>query len=59
ALRRLSVEPTAGSMGFYARIILVLVVLAIGGGLAFLLTWDIPPPTGPIEKVVPDARFEK
>ena len=46
-------------MGFYTRFILLLVVLAIGGGFAFLLTWDIPPPTGPIEKFVPDARFEK
>ena len=46
-------------MGFYTQIIVLLVVLAIGGGLAFLLTWDIPPPTGAIEKVVPDARFEK
>ena len=46
-------------MGNTTRIILVLLVLAIGGGLAFLLTWDIPPPTGPIEIALPDERFEK
>jgi hypothetical protein len=46
-------------MGFGTKIILVLLVVAIGGGLAFLLTWDIPPPAGTIEKVLPDARFEK
>jgi hypothetical protein len=46
-------------MGSYTRIILLLLVLVIGGGMAFLLTWDIPPPSGPIEKVLPDARFEK
>jgi len=46
-------------MGFFTRIILVVVALAIGGGLVFLLTWDIPPPSGLIEKVLPDARFEK
>jgi hypothetical protein len=53
------VELTAERMGFFTRIILVVLVLAIGGGLAFLLTWDIPPPSGPIEKVLPDDRFEK
>jgi hypothetical protein len=46
-------------MGSFMRIILVLLVLAIGGGLAFLLTWDIPPPTGKIDIPVPDERFEK
>ena len=46
-------------MGKTTKILLVLVVLAIGGGLAFLLTWDIPPPTGPIEIDLPDERFEK
>ena len=40
------------------RIIAILLLLVIGGGLAFLLTWDIPPPPGPIEKVLPDERFD-
>jgi len=41
------------------KLLLVLVVILIGGGLAFLLTWDIPPPAGPIEIALPDERFEK
>ncbi len=44
-------------MAVYLRVIAIVVVLAIGGGLAFLVTWDIPPPTGEIEKVLPDERF--
>tara|TARA_B100000686_G_C16770680_1_gene964941 strand:- start:234 stop:374 length:141 start_codon:yes stop_codon:yes gene_type:complete len=46
-------------MGNTTKILLMLVVLAIGGGLAFLLTWNIPPPTDPIEIALPDERFEK
>ncbi len=44
-------------MSVYLRIVLIVLVLAIGGGIAFLLTWDIPPPTSPIEKTLPDDRF--
>lgn len=34
-------------------------VLAGGlvAGAAFLVTWDIPPPTQQVEKVIPDDRF--
>lgn len=45
-------------MPIYLRVIAILLLLLIGGGLAFLLTWDIPPPSGPIEKVLPDERFD-
>jgi hypothetical protein len=38
--------------------LLVLVVLLVGG-FAFLAFWDIPAPTAPVEKVIPDARFSK
>lgn len=41
---------------FSLFIILVLVAL-IGSGAFFILTWDIPPPTSKVEKVIPDARF--
>jgi hypothetical protein len=30
----------------------------VGGGL-FLSTWDPPPPSAKIEKVIPDARFPR
>ncbi len=32
--------------------------LLIAGGV-FLLTWDIPPPSTPVEKVLPDERFPR
>jgi len=44
-------------MRFLARLLLILVVLAIAGGGAFLMTWDIPPPTRHVEKTIPNDRF--
>jgi outer membrane murein-binding lipoprotein Lpp len=35
------------------------VVIALAGGAVFLSTWDIPPPSAKIEKVLPDARFAR
>jgi hypothetical protein len=37
----------------------VIVILAVLGGAAFLAFWNPPAPTAPVEKVVPDARFPK
>ena len=45
-------------MSIYLRIIGILLLLVIGGGVALLLTFDMPPPAGPIEKVLPDERFD-
>ncbi len=39
--------------------ILVLILLAAGGGAAFLAVWDIPPPTRSVEKVIPNDRLPK
>lgn len=39
-------------------IVLVALVMVIGGA-AFLTTWDIPAPVNKTEKVLPDARFPK
>jgi hypothetical protein len=36
--------------------IIVVVVLLLGGGIAYLALWDIPAPTKPVEKVIPDGR---
>jgi hypothetical protein len=35
--------------------ILLLAAIVVGGG--FLVSWDIPPPTERVEKVIPNARF--
>jgi len=36
-----------------------LLLLILAGGVAFLLTWDIPAPTAPVEKVIPNDRFPR
>ena len=40
-------------------IILAVVVVALLGGGAFLVTWDIPAPSSTVEKTVPDDRFPR
>lgn len=45
-----------GKKSFFLLALLILV--AVGGGL-FFLTWDIPPPTVQVEKVIPDDRLPK
>ncbi|MFQ5785571.1 MAG: hypothetical protein ACE5H8_12215 [Alphaproteobacteria bacterium] len=37
--------------------LVILVLVAVTGGVIFLVTWDIPPPTATIERVIPDDRF--
>ncbi len=39
--------------------IVVLILVALGGGVAFLAAWDIPPPTRSVEKVIPNDRLPK
>lgn len=39
------------------RGLILLILLALGGGAVYLMTWDVPPPTQRIEKVLPDDRF--
>lgn len=40
-------------------LVLIIVVVAILGGGAFLVTWDIPAPSSTVEKTVPDDRFPR
>ena len=40
-------------------IIAAAVVVLLGAGAAFLATWDIPPPSAKVEKVIPDGRFSR
>lgn len=38
------------------KLILVALLVAILGSVAFLATWDMPPPTSVTEKVIPNER---
>ena len=38
-------------------LVLLVGLLVIGG--VFVLTWDIPPPSAQVEKVIPDDRFPR
>ncbi len=40
-------------------IIAVAVLVLLGAGVAFLATWEIPPPSAEVEKVIPDDRFSR
>lgn len=44
-------------MSKLARLILLLVVVIIVGAGIFLATWDMPPPSAPVEKVIPNDRL--
>ena len=37
----------------------IAIVLLLLGGMAFLAFWNPPPPSAPVQKVIPDARFPK
>jgi len=51
--------PHYGKTGPLLKFLIVLVVVAIAGGVVFLATWDIPAPTHPVEKVIPNDRFTR
>lgn len=34
-------------------------VICVGGGLLALASWNIPAPTGTVEKVLPDEAFPR
>jgi len=38
-------------------VIIAGVAAALLVGLGLLATWDIPAPTAPVEKIIPDDRF--
>jgi hypothetical protein len=48
-----------GIMSSINRILLVLLVVIVLGGTAFLVTWEIPPPTARVERVLPDDQFPR
>jgi len=44
-------------MSKLARLVLIVLALVIVGAGVFLATWDIPAPTAPVEKVIPNDRL--
>jgi hypothetical protein len=46
-------DPTLGRVFALALLVVVL------GGVVFLATWEIPPPTVPVEVVIPDDRLPR
>jgi hypothetical protein len=45
--------------GSLIGIAVALVLLVLGGLVVFLATADLPPPSQPVEKVLPDSRFSR
>lgn len=43
----------------FIRVLGIIAAIAIVVGVAFLATWDMPPPTASVEKVLPDERFPR
>ena len=46
-------------MSTISRVLLVAVLVVVLGGTVFLVTWDIPPPTARIERVIPDDQLPR
>jgi hypothetical protein len=44
-------------MGKMVLIGVGVLVLAVAGGIGFLMVWDIPAPTTHVERVIPDAKL--
>jgi hypothetical protein len=42
-----------------SRIVVILALIVLLGGGAFLATWDIPAPSNEVVKVLPDDRFPR
>lgn len=48
-----------GGMGKLTVALIIVIVMALLGGMAFLAFWNPPPPSSPVEKVIPNERFPK
>lgn len=44
-------------MSKLVQILFLLVLIVLVGGTAFLATWDMPAPTQPVQRVIPNDRF--
>jgi hypothetical protein len=43
-------------MSTTAKILGILILLIVGGAVAFLATWEMPPPSKKVEKVIPNDK---
>jgi hypothetical protein len=41
------------------RFLVVLLLVLVLGGTVFLVTWEIPPPTARVERILPDDTFPR
>ncbi|MBO6825489.1 MAG: hypothetical protein JJ879_04755 [Sneathiella sp.] len=46
-------------MSKFSLFLLFLITAAVVGGGVFLAAWDIPAPTVPVERVIPNDQFPK
>lgn len=46
-------------MAFLTRIAVILILVLVVGGVGFLATWDMPPPSATVEKIIPNDRFKR
>ena len=40
-------------------VVMILILVGIAGGIAFLAAWDIPSPSAKVEKVISNERFPR
>lgn len=48
-----------GTIATLARVLILLVLVLLLGGVIFLVTWEIPAPTSRVEEVIPDERLPR
>jgi len=56
---RLHVRRDTSILSRLTRGLAILVALGIAAGVIFLMTWDIPAPTGEVVVRIPDDHFPK
>ncbi|MCZ6636949.1 MAG: hypothetical protein O7C66_01995 [Alphaproteobacteria bacterium] len=44
-------------MGAIMKVLIITLVLVLAGGAVFLMSWDMPPPSEKVEKVIPNERI--
>ncbi len=44
-------------MGAIMKVLILTLVLILAGGAVFLMSWDMPPPSEKVEKVIPNERI--
>jgi hypothetical protein len=47
------------SMSAVSRVLVAVLLVLVLGGTVLLFTWEIPPPTAPVERVIPDDQFPR